>query len=262
MKNVSSKRLGNGFSLVELMVALVLGMIVVGAVIAFTVATMRSYNENISSARLTQDLRTAMNLMVREARRTGYDASAVTRVLTDNNPSPSFAGLNVSATNDCFTYQYDRGDALAFRAFRLNATTGTIQAKVGTSAVSCGDTTGWVDISDPAVVNMTVFIVKKRTYPFCANISNEPDPSDPTNKTNWTVATGLVSNAGICLQGGLRHDASISRAIFDTARLRAENVNFSVVSIDNALGPPACPTPMADQLAPMYDTATQGCATP
>lgn len=251
----------SGFSLIELMIALVAGLIVIGSVLAFTVSTVRAYNENIRSMRLTQDLRTAMNLMVREARRTGYDASAVTRVLTDNNPSPSFAGLNVSAASDCFTYQYDRGDAFEFRAYRLNSTTGTIQANVGTSAVACDDTTGWVDVSDPAVVDMTDFVVKKRTYPFCAIISGAPNPTDPT-KTDWVIATGQVANVGICLQGKLRRDAAVSRAIFDTARLRAENVNFATSTLDNTLPAPTCPTPTADQLATMFDTATQGCVTP
>ena len=76
-----------GFSLVELMVAMVAGLIVIGAVIVFTISTVQAYSENIRSSRLTQELRTSMNILAREVRRAGYDSASVTRVLTATNPS-------------------------------------------------------------------------------------------------------------------------------------------------------------------------------
>jgi len=252
-----------GFSLIELMIALVAGLIVIGSVLAFTVATVRAYNENIRSTRLTQDMRTAINLAVREARRTGYDATSVTRVLSDDTPTPSYAGLTVSTTNDCFTYQYDRVDTSEYRALKLNSTTGALQAKVGSAAaaVTCSDTSGWVDVSDTDVIKITDFVVQQRKYPFCAGISAVPDPANPTTKTSWEVASGYVSNVGICIKGALKADAGISRAIFDTTRPRAETVTFAHdVILDNGVAP--CATPTADVLEDIYDAATQECVTP
>lgn len=226
-----------GFSLVELMIALVAGLIVIGSVLAFTVSTIRAYDENIRSARLTQDLRTAMNLAVREIRRSGYDATSVTRVLTDNNPAPSFAGIAVSG--DCITYQYDRGGSLQNRALRRNSTTGTLQAKVSNTAVSCGDTSGWVDVSDPSVVEVTRFQVLQRSYPFCTVLS--VDNTDPANPT-YDKATGSVRNVSVCIKGRLRADSSLVRTVADTSRSRAEDVQFLTAQ------PTPCGTPTADAL--------------
>ena len=96
-----------GFSLVELMVAMVAGLIVIGAVIVFTISTVQAYSENIRSSRLTQELRTSMNILAREVRRAGYDSASVTRVLTATNPS----NFNAVSAAGCVVYRYDRGVA-------------------------------------------------------------------------------------------------------------------------------------------------------
>lgn len=255
-------RKARGFSLIELMIALVAGLIVIGSALVFTVSTVRSYNENIRSTRLTQDLRTAMNLAVREIRRSGFDMTAVSRVLTDNNPAPSFSVVAVPATNDCVAYQYDRGDALENRALRLNSATGTLQAKVSAAAVSCSDTTGWVDVSDPAVVNATKFVVKIRKYPFCRGLSSKPDPANPATKVLWDVATGSVSNLSLCLKGSLRADSSLSRTVFDTTRPRAESVVFTHDVVKDAVGPGSspCPADTADSMDSPYNALTSDCS--
>ena len=66
-----------GFSLVELMVALVAGMIVAGAVLAFTISSVRSNSEFVTSARLMQELRTISQDREDELRRAGYDDDAM-----------------------------------------------------------------------------------------------------------------------------------------------------------------------------------------
>lgn len=216
-----------GFSLIEMMVAIVAGLIVIGAVLAFAVSMIRSYNENIRSTRLTQDLRTAMGLAVREARRSGYDRTSVQRVLTDNLPLPNLATLSVSTSGDCFAYQYDRGNATATRqnrAIRWNSTAGTLQMKTADTAVTCADTSGWEDVSDPAVVNVTGFKVVERKSPFCVDLHKSKDPV--TGNDVYLRAEGLVRNLSFCVRGALRSDATIARSIADSGRTRAEVVSF------------------------------------
>ena len=48
-------RAQRGFSLIELMVALVVGLIVSGALLAFTISSVRANAEYVSAARLTQE---------------------------------------------------------------------------------------------------------------------------------------------------------------------------------------------------------------
>jgi Tfp pilus assembly protein PilW len=58
-----NKHRNAGFSLVELMVAMVLALIVIGAVIALVLSMMRANNQTISATRLTQELRATAALI-------------------------------------------------------------------------------------------------------------------------------------------------------------------------------------------------------
>ena len=58
-----------GFSLIELMVAMVAGLLVSGAAIALIVAMIKSNAETIRATRLTQELRTTAEVIARNLRR-------------------------------------------------------------------------------------------------------------------------------------------------------------------------------------------------
>ena len=63
------KRAVAGFTLVELMVALVLGLIVVGAVLALVLSIMKSNRQTIQTTRLTQELRSITAVVANDLRR-------------------------------------------------------------------------------------------------------------------------------------------------------------------------------------------------
>jgi prepilin-type N-terminal cleavage/methylation domain-containing protein len=248
-------RQARGFSLVELMVALVAGLIVIGSVLAFTVSTVRAYNENIQSTRLTQDLRTSMNLVMRELRRAGFDADSVTRVLSASNPS-AFTAMAVNG--ECVTYQYDRTDSSEVRGIRRNAATGALQMNASNSTVDCNGTTGWVDVSDPQTLEITKFTPALKTASFCTELASRPDPTDPS-KTVYDIATGQVRNLSLCLKGRLRRDNTVERYVVDTARPRAENLTFQT-NVAAASRCPAAPA-LADAM-PDPATLNTNCASP
>ncbi|MGH8030412.1 MAG: PilW family protein, partial [Arenimonas sp.] len=93
-----------GFSLIEMMVALVAGMIVVAAVIAFMMSSFSSNADYVRSTRLTQELRNTLDLATRDLQRAGYDDNALL-YLGNANTSP-FAPILVSGS--CVVYAYDR----------------------------------------------------------------------------------------------------------------------------------------------------------
>lgn len=64
-------RMQGGFSLVELMVGVVVGMIVVGAAGVVYVTTVRSSTDTLRITKLNQELRTMMDVMVSDIRRAG-----------------------------------------------------------------------------------------------------------------------------------------------------------------------------------------------
>jgi prepilin-type N-terminal cleavage/methylation domain-containing protein len=111
-------RRNHGFSLVELMVALVAGLIVSYAVVAFVLSSMKSNGEYVQSTKLTETLRNSLDLVVRDLRRAGYDDSAIARLA--GGASSAAVGLspftpmlldntNTSPTSGaCLIYAYDR----------------------------------------------------------------------------------------------------------------------------------------------------------
>ena len=87
-----------GFSLVELMVGLVAGMVVVGAVLAFTVSSIRANADFVGSARLTQELRSASQYVNSELRRAGYDEDAMAFLASASTETSEFAPILVDTT--------------------------------------------------------------------------------------------------------------------------------------------------------------------
>jgi Tfp pilus assembly protein PilW len=131
-----------GFSLIEMMVALVAGMIVVAAVVAFMMSSFSSNAEYVRSTRLTQELRNTLDLAMRDLQRAGYDDNALL-YLGNPNSSPfspicieSSAALGTCITDttpgDCIIYAYDRtypnGQATASgTAGTLNVSNGEVR---------------------------------------------------------------------------------------------------------------------------------------
>lgn len=173
-----------GFSLVELMISMVASLIVVGSVLAFTMATLRSNTENIQATRLQQELRTALDLVSRDVRRAGFNRNAVRSVAEGAAFTSPFAPVFVSAPADptCVVYAYDRatgtagtidaGELRAFRRVALANGRGAIETYVGTaSPVNCGAasadystvpascTAGWCPLTDPTLFDVTAFTV-------------------------------------------------------------------------------------------------------
>ena len=242
-----ARRPAAGFSLVELMIALVVGLIVLGAVLTFTVTMLRSYSENIRSTRLTQELRTSMNVISREVRRAGFDAMSVTRVLTASNPS-TFNAMTLTA--NCVSYQYDRGvggdwggvpAATEVRGMRLNATTGTVQMNASSATIDCSGGNGWVDVTDPSVVQITAFAPRLIDTPFCSELGSKTETVGGVPVTTYQLAQGTVRHLTLCLKGRLVADNTIARQVTNATRVRAENVSF----VDSAA---ACPASAAGAL--------------
>ena len=100
-------RRASGFSLVEMMIGLAVGMVVVASVVAFTVSTVSSVGRNIGATRVMQELRGAMSVMTREIKRAGYDRDAINGIASGVFPS-GYAALTINPAGDCMLMSYDR----------------------------------------------------------------------------------------------------------------------------------------------------------
>jgi len=91
-----------GLTLIEMMIAMVLGLFVTAVIISVFSTNVRTNVENIKMIRLNQELRGTMTFMVDELKRSGYSAFPVTATfMSDLNFTPT------SEPAACARYSYD-----------------------------------------------------------------------------------------------------------------------------------------------------------
>ncbi|MCU7835448.1 MAG: prepilin-type N-terminal cleavage/methylation domain-containing protein [gamma proteobacterium symbiont of Taylorina sp.] len=155
-----------GFTLIELMVGISIGIIVVAGLTSFFIATLTGSNNLISSSKLNQEMNAAMNLMVTEIRRSGYWANAVTG---DPMANPFYSTTHnisvntISTAGDCILLSYDLDEdgvvdtteVLGFKHVGGNE----IQMRTAVNAVgtnACGTgSDSWSSISNTSAISIT-----------------------------------------------------------------------------------------------------------
>jgi len=186
----------SGFTLVELMVALALGLIVMLAVGFIFATSSRSSHENLKSSTLEQDLNAIMDIMASELRRAGFWDHALI------NPPVDHAYLNgdynhldlVSSSCVLYFYDADEGhdvDDDEMRGFKLNDTTKNIMMRRSCTVTSEGtydtcmsdcDAGSWGALNDDDLVEITGLTLTS-TGSRCLNLSNEAT----RNRDYWDV---------------------------------------------------------------------------
>lgn len=116
-----------GFTLIEMMVAIVLGLLVVGAVLAFIVSLVRANSETVLSTRLNQELRATMALISNDVRRARGLMDPIAAVGQGGVVANPYSAIDL-ATANCMRYSYAEttGGATNYRAVRLDAATGKV----------------------------------------------------------------------------------------------------------------------------------------
>lgn len=139
-----------GFSLIEMMIAMVIGLFVIGSVLGMILAINQSNSETIQSTRLTQELRAITAVIsndLKRARRVDDPIAKVwqgTTACGANAAQPCFGiGPTPTADPSCITYGYSgtsaSGSANNYRAIYRKVTggVGSIVLATGTAAVDC-----------------------------------------------------------------------------------------------------------------------------
>jgi prepilin-type N-terminal cleavage/methylation domain-containing protein len=234
-------RSARGFSLVELMIALVAALIVSGAVLSFFLSSMKSNGEYVQSTRLTQELRNTMDLMTRDLQRAGYDEDALTYLASGS--STPFTPIKLDLANNCIVYSYDKaggtpgtldlgnGEIHAIRLVSATNQEGKTLGPVdyatsfGTTRPSCtaagatytsyppacNGTTGWCALSDPAILDITGL-------------------GFTDNRSNVGVSPNQVQlrKIGIDLQGRIAGTTVTPRNIVASVRVRSDCYNATL----------------------------------
>lgn len=125
-----------GFSLVELMIAMVLGLIVIGAVIALVLSMINSNNQTLRATRLTQELRATLAVVANDLKR----ARSRIDPLTAATQAAGSQIYNVNTgTAGCIRYAYEGGLGGNWRVIRRDSASNRliIDADTEQTAATC-----------------------------------------------------------------------------------------------------------------------------
>ncbi len=209
---------GRGFSLVELMVALTLGLLVVVAGLALVSAHVRENRVLVHESRLVQDLRSAADLVSRGARRAGYWADAAAGVAHGASAPRANPYAAITATPGAIAYAFSRDavenhvlDANEAHGFRLQR--GAIEMRLGGGS--------WQALTDTGTLVVTAFdivpTVQERplhglcTAPCAAGATDCP----PRHQ---------VRSLSVHITARSAADAGVQRSIASAVRLRNDAV--------------------------------------
>ena len=152
-----------GFTLIELMVSLVLGLVVIGGVMGVFISTYQANAQNIKAIRLNEEMRAVMSMITRDVRRAGVRALAWQPSLL-GSPNPfstatlwSITNMSGAPARSCILLAYsitnDNGAAPQNRyGYRLNRNTGSVEAYNHTALGdwSC-DGNNWQPLTDSSI---------------------------------------------------------------------------------------------------------------
>jgi type II secretory pathway component PulJ len=213
--------LQRGMSLVELMVGIAVGIVVVLAITQFFVGQFISNTDMLKATRLNQELRAVMDLTVRDVRRGGYRGDAIRGVWYEGTPGVtpnplqsitigSTVNPTASTSGTSIAYSYDinaSGTVEDAENFTIQLNNNAVELVQGITSPTT------TQLSDPASTTI-------------ANLTFTLDPRcvDSAPVLTWREIT-------IALTGRLASDATVTRTLHETVRVRADH-----------LGNP-CPTP-------------------
>jgi type IV pilus assembly protein PilW len=108
MLNFQRPTFQRGVSLIELMIAMVAGLIVTGAAVALIVAMMKSNAETIKATRLTQELRATAEVIGRDLRRSRSVSDPIGNVdVSSTILTNECNAVTVNAAKTCVQFAYD-----------------------------------------------------------------------------------------------------------------------------------------------------------
>ncbi len=141
----SNRRSQRGISLVETLVAMVLGLLVLGAVLQLTNRLVAANTATIQLARLEQDTRTVMDIIIQDVRRAGQfpeasgDLGQIQTFLKDQPAAWLIDGEPIQSgkPGSTLAYQYREADGKLVQArFSLDAKSGSVQMHTGSASAA------------------------------------------------------------------------------------------------------------------------------
>lgn len=156
-----------GFSLVELMIAMVVGLMLVAVVTTVYMGAVSNSADTVALTRLNHELQAVVDLVASDTRRTGYRPNAA-----GGGVNPFDIAIPDPDNPSCVLFSYDTNDNGVLEnvdrfGFRYNDVDKT--AQFGQQATAC-DAGTWIDINDPSGVEITALTFSLANSR-CANVT-------------------------------------------------------------------------------------------
>ena len=159
-----------GFSLIELLISMGVGLALVAGVVNIMSSTVKSSSDFLALAKLDQDLQAIMDLMVKEVRRSGYDSNS-----SDGNDTAFYL---TRSSSSCLLYSYDdvsnTNDGTLDNEERFGFRTNGSNIQFGQQATDCTSGT-WSTINDSSIISIDSLAFAIDTL--CVNLSDGSDCS-------------------------------------------------------------------------------------
>ncbi|WP_019613146.1 prepilin-type N-terminal cleavage/methylation domain-containing protein [Psychromonas ossibalaenae] len=197
----------HGFSLVELLIALLLGSVLLAMVIGLYVTGISSGSKSLKYSRLRTDLQSIMSIMETDIRRAGFGGS---EFMVASGGSKTVDSIN-SADENCIVYYYNHNVASEISdsnkmGIRFEAPENEIQFGTGVDplAGNCYSSGTWTALSDKQFIKITGLKFSESI------VSN---------------AASTIRSVSINLTGELVSDSSFTHSISTTVQVR--NLEFN-----------------------------------
>jgi prepilin-type N-terminal cleavage/methylation domain-containing protein len=187
-----------GFSIVELMIAMLIGLILIAGVMTIYVSTIKDSRNLLSSASLSQELTAVMSILSNDLRRSGAYSGVTHSLLLKDNPfyavqeiSPEtdpksyrlpFA-INISAQQDCVSFAFDadndslssvqENDVFAFR-LKDKSIKSLQYANLSNFVIdACANNAGsWMTITDRGLISISELHISTQSSQ-CINMTTQ-----------------------------------------------------------------------------------------
>lgn len=220
-----------GFSLVELMVGITVGLIVLAGVASFFASYLSSNRQMIQMARLDQEMRSAMDILVRDLKRAGYKRDVHLDILNLTQDAASREAtmpileqgeLQIDASTIEFWYDensdnvLDTSSSSEKHGYRVSG-----NALQRWSGAAGG---GWQELTDSSITQVTGLTIT-RTYR-CIDIDGATGPATcggtPISPAGSDDGAYFVTEIALTLSGRLTRDNAITRTLNERVRIRSD----------------------------------------
>lgn len=234
-----------GYSLVELMISIAVGLIVTGGITAIFATTLKNNADTLKMTRLNQELRGIMDIMVRDIRRAGYCGTpggcAANPFTAAGGNNLRFNDNGLATQGSCITYTYDvpfgpspaglgllntTGGAPVERfGFRLNDEDAAVSMRTGGNTLDCtpsatpADSNIWENISDENEVEITGL-----QFAYTDMDNNATTPNTPRCVNTADGNSQRIRGVTITLSGRLVDDASVKRTLVEAVHLPNDRI--------------------------------------